>query len=92
MRYSKRHIIGILVLLAIIAALIALFGTPKPLKKPELGELPKELVQACADKEDGDVCTVRGFNGTEESRCEYLDDTLVCFPHRMPPEGKPPGR
>ena len=34
---------------------------------------------------EADVCVIEGTMSKEESRCGYVDDHLICFPHRMPP-------
>lgn len=85
--YSERHIIGAMALLAIICAIVLFLGVPNSPEKMPPRDIPKELVDPCIGKEEGDSCTIEGFGGTEESHCSYLDDTLVCFPHRMPPDG-----
>ena len=84
---SRRHIIGITLFLLIIVAIILFTGIPDSDEKLKPRDVPKELTDPCVGKEEGDICVVEDFSGSEESFCGYMDDTLVCFPHRMPPNG-----
>ena len=81
----SKKFIGIIFLLAIIIILIMFTNPPESPEEPGDVGFPKELIEPCIDKEEGDVCIINGTMSREESRCGYVDDLLVCFPHRMPP-------
>ena len=89
--YSKRHVIGIIVLLLILGLILFFSGPPAPPEKPKPKSLPNELIEPCIGKEEGDSCTVEGLSGNEENYCQYVDEELVCFSHRMPPSGESEG-
>ena len=82
--YTKRHLIAIAVISIVLTTIVIFWGFPQQSERPPR-ELPKELTDACVGKAEGDSCTIESFAGTEESTCEYMEDQLACFPHRMPP-------
>lgn len=56
---------------------------------------PREAIDACKNKDQGDACTVNIHGNSIEGTCrESPDDneSLICFPEHMPAPPGPGGR
>ncbi len=74
-------------------AVIGCANTSKGDKQHGDRQPPKEAIEACVDKAEGDPVSFKGRRGESlEALCKMMDDQLVAVPEGMESKGNRPPR